>query len=670
MRNVLIATSVAVLALCGCDGTVANKGYTNSAGSLALSRDDAFLYAIDADNELLAVVDTEAQAKVAEVKVGKLPERVAVGPDDSIYVTNRGARSVSVIRKGEWTEAARVQVGVEPVGVAVAPDNSAVYVVSSTALESSEYGTLTAFDPKSLRVKWVLPVGEEPRGIALLPDNKAVVTLFKKGEVVTVDLAQKSVLASESGIYEALNASRNTAGSPGRFGFSTFRARAMTDVVASPDGKRLFSTVTLAREDAITSTPSSLGGYYTNGGPCNIGAIASPGLLTFQANVTATPSPGVVVKGDDLVGCSTRTNSSDADYPPSAVGAPFAPFSGEAQALQGPVVAAVDSTGAWLFVVNQDTNNVAVMPTNRRQGDDLTFESTGSTVRSLVKVGAGPNGIALSRDGKRAYVYNAFDHTVSILGSQPGSRSGIAGVAELTRIRVANDVLPPDVVAGRKLFFAASDARLTNTTSGATSCHTCHREGRDDGHTWSFPDGPRQTPSLAGRMLERTAPYHWSGEFSTMNAFLEHTVRLRMGGSGLNQTNSAQLMAYIATLPGAENPNHLDTPTEAQLRGARVFEAAKCGTCHGGEALTDNTFADVGTFVRSGANPDHSEVVAKGLNVPTLLGIARTAPFLHDGSAPTLRDRLMRDRATNKHGETAALSDADMDDLVEYLKSL
>ncbi len=667
MRKLHIATVVAVLGLWGCEGTVANKGYTNSAGSLALSRDDAFLYAVDADNEILAVVDTQTQAKVAEVKVGKLPERVAVGPDDSVYVTNRGARSVSVIRKGDWSEAGRVAVGVEPVGIAVAPDNSAVYVVSSTALESAEYGTLTAFDPKTLRIRWVLPVGEEPRGIALLPDNKAVVTLFKKGEVVTVDLAQPAVLSEASGVYDAVNASRG-GGGPGGFGFSAFHARALTDVVASPDGKRLYSPVTWAREDAISSPPTSFGGYYTNGGPCNIGAIATPGILTFQANVVSTP--GVVVEADDLTACSRSTNPAELDYPPSAIGAPSVSFSGTAQALQGPVVSAVDTTGAWLFVVNQDTNNVAVMPTSRRTGEDLSFEATGSTVRSLVSVGSGPNGIALSRDGKRAYVYNAFDHTISVLGSQPGSRSGIAGVAELTRIRVANDVLPPDVVAGRKLFFAASDSRLTNTSSGATSCHTCHREGRDDGHTWNFPDGPRQTPSLVGRMLEKTAPYHWSGEFATLNDFLDHTVKLRMGGSGLTDTSASQLAAYIGSLPAAENPHQRPEPTEAQIRGARIFAQAKCNTCHGGEALTDNSFQDVGTLVRTGPNPDDMDKVGQGLNVPSLLAIARTAPFLHDGSASTLKARILKDKASNKHGETATLTDAEVDDLVEYVKGL
>ncbi|HVE84668.1 MAG TPA: hypothetical protein VND93_17550, partial [Myxococcales bacterium] len=98
-----LGASVLLLSACGEPSTAS---YTNAAGSLALSRDDAFLYAVDTDNDLVAVVDTATEAMVAQVQVGRAPERITVGPDDTIYVSNRGSRSVSVIRRGAgtWTE--------------------------------------------------------------------------------------------------------------------------------------------------------------------------------------------------------------------------------------------------------------------------------------------------------------------------------------------------------------------------------------------------------------------------------------------------------------------------------------------------------------------------------------------------------------------------------------
>lgn len=52
------------------------------------------------------------------------------------------------------------------------------------------------------------------------------------------------------------------------------------------------------------------------------------------------------------------------------------------------------------------------------------------------------------------------------------------------------------------------------------------------------------------------------------------------------------------------------------------------------------------------------------------MGLARTAPYLHDGSAVSLKDRLMQGRKSNQHGVTAQLTDAEVDDLVEYLLTL
>lgn len=647
-----------VVALAGCVDEK-SASYTNSSGSLALSRDDAFLYAVDSDNDVVLVVDTAANAKVAEVRVGRAPERIAVGPDDAIYVSNRGSRSVSVIQRGAgvWTETMQVPVGIEPVGLAVSADNQVLYVVNSTSLESSDHGTLTAIDVKTLQVLWDLNVGEEPRGVTLVNGNRALVTLYKRGDVVTVDLTEKKVVADSSGLYDRANASRiNSGGTVFNTPFSSFHSRGMADVAVDPEGKRAFVPTVWAREDAIAVAPTIAGGYYGNGGPCNTGAIATPGVVTFEATVS-----GVRPLSDDLTSC-TR-GSGDIDYPPTAMSTPD-----PSRPIQGPVAAVVDPSGSWLFVVNRETNNVAVMPASRRTGDDLMASGPfgGSSIRSLVQVGAGPNGIALRRDGTKAYVYNQFDHSISTL-IQSGSGSTAQIVTAGPALVVAPDVLPPDVVAGRKLFFAATDARMTNPRTG-TSCHTCHMEGRDDGHTWNFPDGPRQTPTLAGRAMAQTAPYHWSGEFLTVNDFLDHTVRLRMGGTGVTTSMSGQISSFIAVIPEPENPHRLAVATAAQLRGAQVFARAECSTCHGGAALTDNSFQDVGTLVTSGANPDRG--LTRGLNVPSLLGIARSAPYLHDGSALSLKERLMASRSTNRHGKTSTLTDQDIDDLVEYLRTL
>ncbi|RKG94900.1 c-type cytochrome [Corallococcus carmarthensis] len=673
--------AVTTLVLSGCKEREVAGTWSNASGSVALSRDDSLLYVVDADNGILAVVDTARREKVSEVRVGPRPERVTVGPDDTVYVTNRGGKSVSVIRKGDAVEAARVPVGVEPTGLAVSPDGHTLYVVNSATRESAARGSLTAIDTGTLTARWELPLGEEPRGIALLEDGrKAAVSLFRQGDVVTVDLSdanQPQVMrggtdlntkanrpsSSGAGMAPSPLVAMDTPLPPGsNQGPRSFRARGMVDLLSAPDGRRLFAPVVWSREDPLAGpvdgrSPNPGDSMYGGGTPCGAaagGGVVAAGLVTFD---TEDEAPRPVV--DDLDECKPPPEEKP-DYPTSLIASPS--FT---TPLQGPAAAVVDPTGAWLFLVNQESNNVAILPSWRRSGSDLAGE--GSPVRQLLDVGAGPNGIALTRDGRKAYVYNAFDHTVSTLVASGDARGDLHEEGE--RLVIAGDTLSPMAVAGRRLFFSAVDERMTSP-SVAVSCASCHLEGREDGHVWGFPDGPRQTPSLAGRMTTATAPFHWSGEFSALGDFMSATVKDRMGGQELDADTVAKLGAFIDAIPAPDNAFRDEPLTASQARGAALFKQAKCDTCHSGTALTNNTNVDVGTFVRSGVLQDAVAVIQVGLNTPSLLGVGRTAPYLHDGSAPTLKARLLNGRETNQHGMTAQLSDADMDDLVAYLETL
>jgi mono/diheme cytochrome c family protein len=432
-------------------------------------------------------------------------------------------------------------------------------------------------------------------------------------------------------------------------------------VAISPDGTRLYAPAIFAREDAIAFPPSIAGGYYQAGGPCNLGAIASPGLMTVNAQ---SQQPQV----DDLTSCSFSTNSANKDFPPTTFGPP-ATIAGHSTPIQGGFVSIVDQTNSWIYVVNRESNNVAILPTSRRDGPGISFDATGSSIRDLVQVGRAPNGIALSSDGSRAYVYNQFDHTLSVLIEDRTQNPYI--VREMTdasgnpsRLQIATDPpsIPGVVIAGRKLFFDATDGRMNNPATGV-SCASCHTEGREDGHVWFFPDGKRQTPSLAGRMMLQTAPFHWTGQFADFASFLDHTVQARMGGSGLGDAERAQVAAFIDGLQAPDNPMRLQTMTAAQQRGAQVFQAAGCAGCHSGPAMTNNGFANVQTATST-------DVVPNGFNVPSLLGLGRTAPYLHDGTALTLKDRLNASLGTNNHGDLTSVTASQVDDLVAYLQSL
>ncbi|MBL8951714.1 MAG: c-type cytochrome [Myxococcaceae bacterium] len=665
---------VGVMLSAGLVGCTSGTGVPRSSGSLAVSNDSQFLYAADTDNGVLIVLDARSVTRVSSVKVGERPYRVAVGADDTVFVANRGSRSVSVIARGDWSVRAELHTGVDPVGMQVSSDGKTLYVVSATANDTAEYGTLQAFETATLAEKWVVPVGEEPRGLALVSDDRAMVSLYHSGELVHVDLAAGQVIDGRIDVYSNINKSELASASTSDVrGTSpvTFHPRATSDLAATPDGTRVFAPTLISRDAPILVAPSATRPYYQEQGPRLAGSVSTPAVLTFD-----TSNGHVTPLVDDVSDTTAEfTGANDGlPYPQTSyavraplfgggVGGPSVP---ENPVLQGPTVAVVDMTGQWLFMVNRESSNVSVISTDRRvakpdeANDTYVFgRNELPSVHSTAKVGAGADGIAVLGNNTEAFVYNQFDHTVQRLVV------GNGGLTASGPVNVTGDVLTNEQVVGRKMFFDANDRRISSA-GASVACSSCHLEGRDDGHVWKFPDGPRQTPTLAGRGMSATGPYHWSGEFSSMDEFLNHTIIQRMGGTGLdNPAERRALDAFVDSLPAPENPTHQTELTAQQLRGAAAFGKAQCGTCHSGQWLTNNNFVDVGTLDTNKLNPD----TVQGLNVPSLKGLSRSAPYLHTGAARTLRERIANNPG-DRHGKTSILSAPEMDDLVAYLKSL
>lgn len=682
MKTRLLAAALvlSLSMLWACAPETPGAGGNSASGSVAMSRDDSLVYAADSDLDALFVVNAKDPSSFTKVPVGREPEKVLVAPDDTVYVANRRGRSVSVLRKGEQQVSATLEVGVEPVGLAISSDARTLYVVNAASRTDLDVGTVMAIDTRTQQVKWETAVGPEPRGLTLLATGKAMVTLFKSGDVVTLDATTGQVETSGSDVFRQLNRSALGIATPnggvslsppkpffpGSTENQTRRPRAMQAIVANPEGSQVYVASLLASDATLNTRPANTGGGsagsfpdprrrsssgYGAMGPCGPASVAAPAVLTFGEDGQA--------QVDDLLACGGETAN---ERPPMLLGssAPGVP-------VQGPTAMAIDPTGTFLFVANRESNNVSIIATTRKTLPLNDFRSSTGEVgdQQVVNVGAGPNGIAVSHDGKTAWVFNAFDHSLSKL-------EATAGRVRQAQVQVLGaDVLPASVVAGRKLFFSATDSRMNNPEQLGISCSTCHVEAREDGHVWNTTEGPRNTPALTGKKLENTAPFHWNGEFDTVTQFMLHTTRDRMGGVGPSKEMEAQLMAFIMSVQAPDNPFTTGTPADVLVRGKAAFDKAACGSCHGGETLTDNRFYDVGTYVRTGPVPDREEFLFHGgLNTPSLLGIARTAPFLHDGSAPTLKARILMGKEQNRHGQTSQLSAQEVDDLVAYVRSL
>jgi cytochrome c peroxidase len=91
-------------------------------------------------------------------------------------------------------------------------------------------------------------------------------------------------------------------------------------------------------------------------------------------------------------------------------------------------------------------------------------------------------------------------------------------------------------------------------------------------------------------------------------------------------------------------------------------DKAGCARCHPAPVFTDRKSYDIGT--RTATDPTGS------YDTPTLLEVFRTAPYLHDGRALTIRDVITTHNPDELHGKVKELSEQELDDLVEYVLSL
>ena len=250
-------------------------------------------------------------------------------------------------------------------------------------------------------------------------------------------------------------------------------------------------------------------------------------------------------------------------------------------------------------------------------------------------------------------------------------------------MRVTENPLGDEILRGKRLFYSAL---MPMASRRWIACSSCHPDSDADGRTWQNPEGLRNTPPLVA--LAWTHPQHWSADRDETQDF-EHTIRgLLMQGQGLingpvaeslgppNKGRSRDLdalAAYTNSHSVSLSPHAKSGLSDAAKRGKEIFfsKETACATCHSGPYFTDSNPATKPTLhdVNTGRS-DPSEKMPLKYDTPTLLGVYRSAPYLHDGSAKTLRDVLTTSNAGDKHGKTSQLSEKQIDDLIEFLKAL
>ncbi|MBX3246318.1 MAG: c-type cytochrome [Myxococcales bacterium] len=190
-------------------------------------------------------------------------------------------------------------------------------------------------------------------------------------------------------------------------------------------------------------------------------------------------------------------------------------------------------------------------------------------------------------------------------------------------------------------------ALFHDVPSSGVACASCHPEGRDDGLTWDFGEGPRRTHSLVGG-ISSTAPFHWRGEIRSLAQVMTDTFERQMGGHRVSDAEVDALGAWLDALPAIATASD----AAAATRGAEVFDQAGCAVCHAGPL---------------GTRREAAVVDAEMLQVPLLTGVGQRAPYLHDGCAPTLHAVLVGCAGRAPHPGVEALHEAEREDLIAFL---
>jgi len=594
------------------------------------------IYSANQDNGTVTSIDPDGLVKVAELPVYRKPESLALTPEGKLWVVHQDDYAVAVIDpdRFEIERGFRLPYASQPVGVAMSPTGDAAYV-SLMAL-----GKLLRLDPSSGEVTGECDVGPRPRGIAVSHDGSEVyVTRFISadagGEVVKVDAAAmqvstRIVLPLDTETMDGPQAAR---------GLPNY----LFSVALSPDGRQAWVP---GKKDNVLR-----------------------GKLRDDQNLTHDTTVRPLVSIIDTLGAEELYDSRiDLDDRSLPVHVEFSPL------------------GNLAIVTLAGSNRVEVRDVTRPTQVFSAITDAGTFPRASV---LGPNERlfvqgALSRD------VLVYDLSAMLDEFNTGSPSLLATIPA-----VANEKLSPDVLLGKKVFHDSRDLRMTS--EGYLSCGVCHFEGIDDGRVWDFTDrgeGLRNTMAVIGRKGTAHGRLNWSGNLDEVQDF-EHLMRTLFLGRGFmpdevfnvgtrNQPlgdakaglspELDALAAYVASLDHV-NPspyrNADGSLTPDGIAGKTLFEKLGCDFCHGGSEMTDSmrgSLHDVGTLTEASGMRAGEPLF--GIDTPTLLGVWETAPYLHDGSAPTLRDVLTTKNATDLHGYVSSLSAPEVDQLVAYLQQI
>jgi mono/diheme cytochrome c family protein/cytochrome c553 len=588
-----------------------------SAVALADVEGKTVAYVADEDDALVRVIDVDDGRELSSTRLGGVPGQLVLRNDGRLIVTLRDTSEVVALARG-GTEGSRMvvekRIGIasDPVGLALSPDEQTLVVTSGWGR------AVTVLDATTLEVRAEHAVAREPRGVVVSADGKRAFVSHVVGDKVDV-LSLDGTSLGKDPKTGAARAKQSLAvnGTEQVFGrhmgaAEQSRAACQGFALARAETGRVFAPHVLA----FTGDPAENSSGYGGGGEGR------------EAEVFNVP----VIDEDAAKVLSQSTH-----------------LAGALEGLPGkcalPRAATVGKAGLFVTCLGDDV--VALFDAEAVNPHEVQL--------GRWSVPSGPVGIALDEAHGRAIVWSQFAHAITAIAIGDGTDAPRPFALSSTTIPRAVHA-SAKLERGRVLFHSTGDDRIS---SDGRACASCHPDGRDDTLVWSSPNGPRQTPMLAGR-LDGAAPYGWNGDAADVSTHLVQTFK-RLGGKGITGDDKDALMAYVGSLRAP--PARQATDASSVERGLAIFRSpqAECSSCHGeGGDLPDGVSHDVKS--RAGAD------IRTKFDTPSLRFVSGSAPYFHDGRYKDLHTLLVR--SDGKMGHTKHLAPDELADLEAYLGSL
>jgi YVTN family beta-propeller protein len=587
-----------------------------------LSPDGARLYVLCQQSEEVRVVDAATYAPIKSIGVGRVPRGMALSASgDRLFVTNSWDDTISVINARTFAVDATWQVGAEPSGVI--EDRAAARLFIANRIS----GDIAVLDAQTGAEEKRLLAGRGASYLALSPDGRRIYAthIYPNPSPLRTGLENRTPPESEITVIDAQRAEvvdRIPLHSIAGVFHLAFSADGRLGVVAEFHPKNLVPLAHLEHGGGFAYTLTLFGADV--GKPVEVPLDEMERYASQPFGVTIAPDKSrlyVTLAGSEAV-------------------------------------LVIDIPRLLHFV------HARPRPTSGSFAYDLS--ASGKYVAARIPVGHNPRGLALSGDGRRLFVANRLDDTISVIDTRANrvaSTIALAGPKTVSTLR-----------RGEQTFYSAH-----YSFQGQISCSSCHIDSTFDGLQWDLePDG-FGVDIVDNKMLEDIkdiAPYKWNGGNPNLPTECgPRTEKYFWRSENYDDLQLTDLVLYIRSLPARPNrwrlPSNEMTP--AQERGEAIFQRTvdgfgkpiprenQCSYCHSGPKGTNQKLFDVGT-----RKPTDSAVLLK---TPQLTNIALTGPYLHDGSARTLEEIWTIYNPEDKHGRTNDLTKDQLNDLIEYLRT-